>query len=91
MGYIDIVALFTLIFHGSFGIELDVWVDQIHGYSDIQGMGPYELLSHALFIFVELLNNVFTVIIKLSIILARMITTCIDLFTKTLVVIQSSS
>ena len=58
---------------------------------DVQGMEPYEPLSDAFFVFVELLKNVFTVIIKLSRILACMITTCIDLFTKTCVAIQSSS
>ena len=54
-------------------------------------MEPYELLSDALSIFVELLQNVFTAIIKLSIILVCMITICIYLFTKTLIIIQSCS
>ena len=54
-------------------------------------MEPYELLSDAFSVFVELLKNVFTAIIKLSIIIACMTTTCIDLFAETLVAMQSSS
>ena len=48
-------------------------------------MEPCELLSNVLSILIELLLYVGTPIIKLFIILACMITTCIDLFTKILV------
>ena len=59
-------------------------------------MESYDLLSDVLPIFIELLLNVCTTIIKLFIILACIITTCIALFIEILVasviyVIQFSS
>ena len=59
-------------------------------------MEPYELLSDVLPIFIELLLNVCTAIIKLFIILVCIVTTCIALFIEILValinyVIQFSS
>ena len=59
-------------------------------------MEPYELLSDVLPIFIKLLLNVCTTIIKLFIIIACTITMCIDLFIEILVapviyVIQFSS
>ena len=49
-------------------------------------METYEILSDALSIFIELLLNVCTIAIKLFIILACIITTCIDLFIDILVI-----
>ena len=49
-------------------------------------MEPYELLSDVLLIFIELLLNVCTTIIRPFIILACIITSCIDLFIEILVV-----
>ena len=48
-------------------------------------MEPYELLSDSLPIFIELLLNAYTTIIKLFIILVHIIITYIDLFIKILV------
>ena len=64
--------------------------------SEWNGIDAYELLSYAFPIFIELLLDVCTMTIKLFIILACTITTCIDLFIKILVasvmyVIQFSS
>ena len=63
MGKIHIVALFTFVLHVSFGMGIDVGVDQNHGWSELKGMEPSELLSDVLSVFVELLLNVFTAII----------------------------
>ena len=49
-------------------------------------MEPYELLSDAITIFIELLLNVCTTIINLFTVLACIITTSIDLFIEILVV-----
>ena len=94
MGKIHIVALFVFVLHVSFCMEIEV--GQNYGWTKVKGMESYELLSDALSIFFELLLNVCTTIIKLFTILACMITTCIDLFTKMLAVsviyvVQSSS
>ena len=51
-----------------------------------KGMESYELLADALSLFIELLLNVCATIIKLFIILACIITTCIDLFIEILVI-----
>ena len=84
MGKIHIVALF-LFYMSLFGMGVDVGVEQNHGWTDIKGMEPYEHMSDTLSIFIKLLLNVCSTIITLFIILACMITTCIDLFTKILV------
>ena len=94
MGNILIVASFIFVLQVSFGMELDVGQNQ--GFTEVKGMEPYELLSDVLSIFVELLLNVCMAFIKLFINLACMITTCIYLFTKILIVsvifvIQSNS
>ena len=96
MGKIDIVALFIFVLHVSLGMENDVYVDQDFRWTEVNRMEPYELLSDVLPIFIELLLNVCTTIIKPFIILACIITRCIDLFIEILVVpviyvIQSSS
>ena len=85
MGKIHIIALFIFILHVSLSMEIDVCVDQDFGWTEVTGMEPYELLSNALPIFTELLLNVCTTIIKLFIILACIISTCIDLFIEILV------
>ena len=51
----------------------------------MDGISDYELLSCALTIFIELLLNVCATIFKLFIILACIITTCIELSIKILV------
>ena len=74
-------------------MEIDVCVDKDLGGTEVKGMEPYELLSDALSIFIQLLLNVCTTIMKLFIILACIITTCIDLSIEILVIyaIQFSS
>ena len=86
MGKIHIVALFIFVLHVSLGMEIDVYVDQDFRRTEVNGMERYEHLSDALPVFIELLLNVHTTIIKLFIILACIITTCIDLFIEILVV-----
>ena len=61
-------------------MEIDVYVDQDFRWTEVNGMESYEHLSDVLPIFIELLFNVCTTIIKLFITLACIITTCIDLF-----------
>ena len=67
-------------------MEIDVYVDHNFRWTEVNGMKPYELLSEAFPVFTELLLNVCTTLIKLFIILACIITTCIDLFIEILVV-----
>ena len=67
-------------------MEIDVYVDQDFGWTEVNGMEHYELLSDVLPIFIELLLNVCTTIIKLFIILVCIIATCIDLFIEILVI-----
>ena len=68
-----------------FGMEIDVGVNKNHGWTEVKGMEPYELMSDVLSILIEWLLYVCTTIIKLFIIIVCMIITCIDLFTKILV------
>ena len=79
------IALFISVLHVSLGMEIDVSVDHDFGWTEVNGMEPYELLSDVLPIFMELLLNVCPTIIKLFIILACIKTACIDLFIKILV------
>ena len=74
-------------------MEIDSCVDQDISWTEVKGMEPIELLLDALSIFSELLLNVCATIIKLFIILACKIATCIDIFIEILViyVIQFSS
>ena len=74
-------------------MEIDVFVEQDFRWTEGKGMEPYELLSDALYILIELLLNACTSIIKLFIILACIITTCFDIFIEIHVVyvIQFSS
>ena len=51
-----------------------------------KGMEPYGLFQKHFFLFIELLLNVYTTIIKLFIFLACIIATCIDLFIEILVI-----
>ena len=85
MGKIHSIALFIFVLHVSPSIEIDVYVAQDFRWADVNGKEPYKLLSDALPIFIELLLNVGTTIIKLFSILACIITTCIDLFIEILV------
>ena len=96
MGKIHIAALFIFVLHVSLSMEIDVYVDHDFGWTEVNWMDPYELLTDVFPIFIELLLNVYTAIIKLFIILACIIITCIDLFIEILVapviyVIQFSS
>ena len=86
MGKIHIVALLIFVIHVSLSREIDICVDQDIGCTKINKMEPYELLSDALLIFIELLLNVCATIIKVLIILACIITTCIDIFIENLVI-----
>ena len=81
MGKIHIVALFIFVLHVSLGMEIGV---QDFRWTEVNGMESYQLLSDALPIFIELLLNVCTTIIKLFIIPACIITTSIDLFIEIL-------
>ena len=60
-------------------MEIDVCVVQDFGWTEVMGMEPYELLSDALSVFIELFLHVCTLTVKLFIILVCIITTCIDL------------
>ena len=86
MGEMHIIALFIFVLHVTLNMEIDVYVDEDFGLTEVNGMESYELLSDALPIFIELLLNVFTISIKLFIILACIITTCIDQFIEILIV-----
>ena len=79
-------CLIYFCFNVSLSMEIDVHVDQDFRWTEVNGMDPYEFLSDALPIFIELLLNIGTTIIKLFIILACIITICIDLFIGILVV-----
>ena len=85
MGKIHILALFIFVLHVSLSTKIDVCIDQDHGWTEVKGMEPYEILLDVLSIFIELLLNIYTTTIRLFIILACIITTCIDLFIKILV------
>ena len=85
MGKIHIIALFIFVLHVPLGMEIDVYVHQGFQWTEVNGMKPYELFSDVLPIFIELLLNICTTIIKLFIILACIITTCIDIFIEILV------
>ena len=82
MDKIHIVALFIFFTHVSLSRKIDVCVEQDFRWTEEKGMEPCEHLSDVLSIFIELLLNVCTTIIKLLIILACIITTCIELFIK---------
>ena len=72
-------------------MEIDICINQDR--TEVRGMEPYELWSNGISVYIDLLCNVCTAIIKLLIILACMITTCINIFNEILViyVIQFSS
>ena len=93
MGKIQIIALLIFVLLVSLGMEIDVCVERDIGWTEVKGKEPYELLSDALSISIELLLNACITIIKLIVILACVITTCIDIFIEILViyVIQLSS
>ena len=93
MDKINIVALLIFVSHVSLSMEINVCVNQDLGWTKVKGMEPYALLSDALCLSIELLLNVCTTIIRLFIIVACIITTCVDLFIEILViyVIQFSS
>ena len=61
-------------------MEIDVYVDQDFGWTEVNRKESYDLLPDVLPIFIELLLNVCTTIIKLFIIPVCIIITCIDLF-----------
>ena len=86
MGKIHIVGLFIFVLHVTLGKEINAFIDQNLRWTEVDGIGDYELLSYALLIFIELLLNVCGPIIKLFIILVCIITTCIELSIKILVV-----
>ena len=82
MGKIHIIALLIFGSHVSIGMEINNYVDKEFGWTEVDGVNAYELLSYAFPIFIELLLDVCTVTIKLFIILVCIIATCIDLFIK---------
>ena len=65
-------------------MEMDICINQDR--TEVRGMEPYELWSNAISLSIDLLFNVCAAIIKLLIILACMITTCIDMFIEILVI-----
>ena len=65
MSNINMAALFIFVLHVSLSMGIDVCIDQDLGWTEVKGMEPYELLSDALSIFIELLLNICTTIIKL--------------------------
>ena len=85
MGKIHIVALLIFVSHVSCSMEINVFVDKDFGWTKVDGIEAYECLSYTFPIFMELLLDMCTMTIKLFIILAYIITTCIDLFIKMLV------
>ena len=72
-------------------MEIDICINQER--TEVIGMEPYELGLIVISVSIDLLFNVCTTIIKLLIIEACMITTCIDMFIEILViyVLQDSS
>ena len=85
MGKIHIVALLISVLLVSLSMEINVCVDQDFRWTEVKRMEPYELFSDALSIFIELLLNVCTTVIKLCIIPVCIITTCIDLFIEIII------
>ena len=65
-------------------MQINVFVDKDFGWTEVDGIDAYECLSYTFPIFAELLFDVCTMTIKLFIILACIIITCIDLFIKML-------
>ena len=86
MDEIHVVALFIFVVHISLSRDTDVCVEQDLRWTELNGMEPYELLSDVLSIFIELLLNVCTAVIKLSVVLVCTITACIELSIKILIV-----
>ena len=85
MGKIHIVALSVFVLHVTLSKVIKVYFDQNLRWTEVDGIGDYELLSYALPIFIELLLYVCATIIKLFLILACIITICIELSIKILV------
>ena len=71
-------------------MEIDICINQDR--TEVRGMEPYVLWSNAISVSIDLFFNMCTVIIKLLVIVACMITKCIDIFIEILVmyVIQFS-
>ena len=65
-------------------MEVDICINKDR--NEVRGMEPYELWSNAISVSIDLLFNVCTTIMRLLIILACMITTCIDIFIEILVI-----
>ena len=93
MGKIHIIDFFL---HVTLVWRLMFMLIKIWGWTEVNGMEPYELFSDVLPILIELLLHVSTTLVKLFIILTCIITTCVDLFIEILLapviyVIQFSS
>ena len=78
MGKIVLLLQFIFVLHVSLSMEIHSCINQDR--TEVRGMDPYELWSNAISVSIDLLFNVCTAIIKMLIILACMITTCIDIF-----------
>ena len=85
MGKIHIVALCIFGSPVSLSMEINIFINKDFGWTEVDGIDANELLSYAIPIFIELLLDVCTTTIKLFIILACIITTCVDLLFKVLV------
>ena len=80
----EVLLLQFFVLHVSFSMEIDICINQ--GRTEVRGMEPHELWSNAISVSIDLLFNACTTIIKLLIILACMITMCIDIFIEILVI-----
>ena len=52
------MVMYLFILHVSFGIEVDVGINQDHGETEVKEMEPCELMLNVLSIFIELLLNI---------------------------------
>ena len=73
-----IVGLSIFVLNVSLSKQINFYIDQNLGWTEVDGIGVYELLSYALPTFIELLLNVCVTIIKLFSILACIITTLLN-------------
>ena len=85
VGEIHICCFIYFCYFVSLSREIDVCVEQDLRWTKVKGMEPYDLLSDVLSILIELLFNVHTAVIKLFVVLACIVTTCIELSIKILV------
>ena len=91
IGKVVLLLQFIFLIHVYLNMEIDICINQER--NEVRGMEPNELWSNVFSVSIDLLFNVGTTFIKLFIILACMITTCIDIFIEipVIYVIQFSS